>query len=158
MIPGMEPGDREDLPKANEPTTLELALDFLQQQVNDDCHNWFPHLADSMPHHVIGVMKELGEVADILAEIERYPDRWNDDMALRLIFEFIDVWYYATQGISILQGSLYHAYMAKRQINNERFLDASGSDSPDGTASLLPQQQGPLGAGAFVSTRDTLLP
>jgi hypothetical protein len=145
-------------PDDEEKTTLETALEFLQQQVNDDCHNWFPHLADTMPHHVIGMMKELGEVADILAEVERYPDRWNDEMALKLVFEFIDVWYYATQGITILQGSLYHAYMAKREFNNERFTDASGSDRTDGGASLLPQQQGPLGAGAFVPTRDTLLP
>jgi NTP pyrophosphatase (non-canonical NTP hydrolase) len=143
---------------SDEKTTLETALDFITQQCGEDSHKYFPNTADSVPHLVLALCGEVGELANIIKKVERGSLQWNEEVALSVLMEGADIQIYLACIFDLLKGSLYHAYMAKREINNERFIDASGGDSSDGTASLLPQQQDPFGAGAFVPTRDTLLP
>jgi NTP pyrophosphatase (non-canonical NTP hydrolase) len=144
-------------PPADE-TTVEKALNLLQIWNSLDSDVFFPEQTPSLPHHVLALCGEAGELANIVKKVERGSLEWNDEVALSVLMEATDVFIYVLNIFNILQGSLYHAYMAKREFNHERFGNASGNHSSDGTASLLPQQQGPLGAGAFVPTRDTLLP
>lgn len=104
----------------------------------DDSQRWFPGTQEDLVVHILGLVGEAGEVADIvkksirgsLETIQVNPD--NQTRAM-IIEELTDVLIYVGNIAALLRIDLEASFNVKRQINEERF----GQNNPANNLEII---------------------
>jgi len=110
---------------------------------------WFPEVAHDLGHHLIALVGEVGEFANIFKKIDRGSLELTPETQVELAMELADVLIYVLNMGAVMNIDLGAAVSYKMQINEERF----GANSPDhtsGDAGTNNDDQVPDGPSAFV--------
>jgi NTP pyrophosphatase (non-canonical NTP hydrolase) len=104
--------------KGREPsTTAKLSI-----QCMEDSKRWFPDVAPSLPHHVLSLAGEVGELANLVKKIERGSLSFKDaKVRFDVAMEVTDVYIYLLNTAALLNIDLEQAYAVKRAENIRRF-------------------------------------
>lgn len=96
---------------------VEMAL-----QCVSDSERWFPDASHDVGHHVLSMIGEVGEFANILKKIQRGSLDSKEAMVQHeLAMELTDVFIYLLNIAGLMRINLAAAYEHKRQINEQRF-------------------------------------
>lgn len=93
----------------------------LAKQCQADSEKWFPD-ANHIPHHVLALCGEVGELANIVKKIERGSlDPKEAGVQYNLAMELTDVFIYVLNLAGLMHIDLEITYMMKRSENEKRF-------------------------------------
>lgn len=107
--------------KAGEEEIDEHDLLAIQIQCIEDNKAWFPDVAPDLGHHLIGMIGEVGEFAEIVKKVDRGSRELNDETYAEMALELVDVLIYLCSCASILNVDLAKLYHQKREYNDNRF-------------------------------------
>jgi NTP pyrophosphatase (non-canonical NTP hydrolase) len=96
----------------------------LEQQCVEDSERWFGDMASakSIPHNVLSLCGEVGEVANIIKKLERGSLSLGDAKTrYALSMELADVYTYLLNICGLLHIDIERAYEIKRAENMQRF-------------------------------------
>jgi NTP pyrophosphatase (non-canonical NTP hydrolase) len=89
-------------------------------EAHSDNKRWFPHRADNIVHHALGLCTEAGEAGDVIKKLDR-GSLTLESARGPLASELADVLVYVFSLASIAGIDLEQAYDEKRKFNEERF-------------------------------------
>lgn len=89
-------------------------------QCGKDGERWFPGVAASESHHIIALMGELGEFANLWKKVER-GSLTREETLEELRAELTDVFIYLAGLAYLLKMDLGAYYARKREFNEDRF-------------------------------------
>jgi NTP pyrophosphatase (non-canonical NTP hydrolase) len=96
-------------------------LQRLAKECQDDAERWFDLKGrEHLPHHVLALCGEAGELANIVKKIERGSVRY-EEVADKMRGEVVDNFVYLLNIAAILELDLLEGYEEKRQYNDKRF-------------------------------------
>lgn len=98
----------------------------LEKDCVEDSKRWFGDqgMHTSVPHMVLAMCGEVGEVANIIKKIERGSlDIKEAKVRRHLAEELADVYTYLLNVCGMLNVDLERAYEVKRGFNNQRFTE-----------------------------------
>jgi NTP pyrophosphatase (non-canonical NTP hydrolase) len=110
-----------------------VALVSMAMTCMKDSVNWFGDaVAYNVPHMMLGLCGEVGELANLIKKIDRGSISWDDpEVPDKVRMEITDCFIYLLNLASLTQTDLYKAFLVKRQENIERF---GRKGSSNGTA------------------------
>lgn len=105
-----------------------IDLDALLVQMQEDSIRWFgEETPKNLTLHVLGLVGESGEVADILKKITRGSVDFNTPGIMEhLRTELIDVFIYLVMLFGATRTNVLEEYEKKRAYNEQRFGKESG--------------------------------
>lgn len=94
----------------------------LARQCLEDSRAWFPEIAQDLPHHVLSLCGEAGELANIIKKVERGSLEFqNARVRYDIAMEVTDVYIYLLNIAGLLNIDLEESYNVKRAENLKRF-------------------------------------
>lgn len=100
----------------------EMTLVEMANQCRADSTNWFPLVAEDIPHHTLSLAGEVGELANLVKKIQRGDLDYREakvrhDVAMELTDAFI----YILNIAALARVNLAESYKVKRAENLRRF-------------------------------------
>jgi NTP pyrophosphatase (non-canonical NTP hydrolase) len=100
----------------------EMTLVQLANQCKEDSTRWFPLVAEDIPHHMLSLAGEVGELANIVKKIQRGDLDYKDAMVRHdAAMELTDIFIYVLNIAALMRVNLYESYKVKRNENDKRF-------------------------------------
>lgn len=99
----------------------EGTLEVLARECMEDSERWFPDVAHSLPHHVLSLAGEVGELANLVKKVERGSLEVTAIVRHELAMEATDVFIYLLNIAALLGIDLERSYKLKRTENERRF-------------------------------------
>lgn len=98
----------------------------MAKQCQEDSERWFgdSEVSDSVPHHVLALAGEVGELANIIKKIERGSlDFGSSKVRYDVAMEIADIFTYLLNLSGMLHINLERVYNLKRTENQKRFTE-----------------------------------
>lgn len=102
---------------------MTMSIDEIIKQCMEDSEKYFPGKSKDLLYMVVALTGELGEFCNILKKVERGSIELTPAVHLELSMELVDVFIYLCNCAGIMNVDLGAGYEAKKQYNDERFLD-----------------------------------
>ena len=99
------------------------SLQEIQKQCREDSERWFgPELLTNLPHHVLALCGESGELANQIKKLQRPGNQGlTEEVMQQIAHEVVDVFIYCVTIANILNLDLGTTYTMKRGFNCERW-------------------------------------
>ncbi len=97
-------------------------LNEVQEEIRTDSELFFPDMADDLPHHLLGLAGEVGEVANLVKKAQRGSEHFEDpEFYSEVVNEVVDTFIYIMSIANILSFDMGECYDIKRTYNYTRF-------------------------------------
>lgn len=98
----------------------------IQTEVGTDSVLFFPEMANDLPHHLLGLAGEVGEVANLVKKAQRGSEHFEDpEFYTEVVNEVVDTFIYIMSIANILSFDMGECYDIKRTYNYTRFQSAA---------------------------------
>lgn len=126
-----------------------MNLEAIKQQCRQDSLDWFgEELANNLPHMVLALCGECGELANLVKKLQR-KDFNIDDKLDDIAEETVDVFIYLMNIAALIGLDMEKGYGTKRGINADRFGPVQadpelgdGGAAPERTLRSVPSADG----------------
>lgn len=101
-------------------------LNEVQEEIRTDSELFFPDMANDLPHHLLGLAGEVGEVANLVKKAQRGSEHFEDpEFYSEVVNEVVDTFIYIMSIANILSFDMGECYDIKRTHNYTRFHPAT---------------------------------
>jgi NTP pyrophosphatase (non-canonical NTP hydrolase) len=99
------------------------SLEGIQRECYEDSVQWFGEdIVKNLPHQVLALCGESGELANLVKKCQRGDLDFNDKYVMNdIALEIVDCFIYVVNLANLMKMNLGEVYSGKREFNSQRF-------------------------------------